>query len=69
VSSEAQPELQNEEGKVFFEPGMMFACEMVVELPGSTPMPDFNVEDDVVVTETSVQNVNATLRRDFRVKL
>ncbi|HBY96052.1 MAG: Xaa-Pro peptidase family protein [Ardenticatenaceae bacterium] len=64
--SSAMPELQNADGKVLFEPGMMFTYEMPIRLPGSDAF--FNVEDDVVVTETGVENMNAMIGRDLRVK-
>jgi Xaa-Pro aminopeptidase len=67
VPSEVQPEFQNHEGEVLFEAGMMFAYEMVVELPG-IETPFFNVEDNVVVTETGVENMNSMLSRELRVK-
>ena len=55
----AQPEFQNAQGQVLFEPGMMFTYEMPIQLPGSTAF--FNVEDDVVVTATGVENMSATV--------
>jgi Xaa-Pro aminopeptidase len=64
--SSSMPELQNAEGKVVFEPGMMFTYEMPIRLPGSEAL--FNVEDNVVVTETGVENMNSMLSREFRVK-
>jgi len=67
VPSAAQPEFQNKEGKVLFEPGMMFTYEMAVELPDSPNMPFFNIEDDVVVTETGVENMNSMLSRDLNI--
>jgi len=70
VPSAAQPQFCNEEGEVVFEPGMMFTYEMALDLlGGESRMPFFNIEDDVVVTETGVENMNATLGRELRVKL
>ncbi len=68
VPSAVQPEFQNDKGKVLFEEGMMFTYEMALELPGSD-CPFFNIEDDVVVTDTGVENMNAMLSREIRVKL
>lgn len=68
VPSTAQPAFQNENGEVVFEPGMMFTYEMALELPG-VKTPFFNVEDNVVVTEDGVENMNAGLSRELRVKL
>lgn len=62
----SQPEFQNSEGKVLFEPGMMFTYEMPIRLPGSEAF--FNVEDNVVVTETGVENMSAMLSREMQVK-
>ncbi len=67
ASSETQPEFQNEEGQVLFEPGMMFTYEMPITLPGSDLF--FNIEDDVVVTDTGVENMNSMVTRDLRVRL
>lgn len=70
IPSAAQPQFANEEGKVVFEPGMMFTYEMALDLPAAkSRMPFFNIEDDVVVTETGVENMNAMLSRELRVKL
>jgi Xaa-Pro aminopeptidase len=66
--SSAQPAFQNNEGKVLFQPGMMFTLETAIELPGAE-RPFFNVEDDVVVTETGVENMNSMLSRELRVRL
>jgi Xaa-Pro dipeptidase len=68
VPSIAQSAFQNAEGKVIFEPGMLFTYEMVVDLPGSNVTAFFNMEDDVVVTETGVENMNGILSREIRVK-
>ena len=65
--SSSQPEFQNTNGEVVFEPGMMFTYEMPMRMPGSTTV--FNVEDDVVVTDTGVENMSAMLDRDLHVKL
>ncbi len=65
--SSTMPEFQNAQGKVLFEPGMMFTYEMPVQLPGSNAA--FNVEDDVVVTENGVENMSAMISRKIRVKL
>lgn len=67
VLSQQQPEFQNEKGKVLFETGMMFTFEVPIMLPGSDA--DFNVEDDIVVTDTGVENMNSTLSRELRIKL
>lgn len=67
--SATMPELQNEQGQVLFEPGMMFTYEMVVELPGSNVTAFFNVEDDIVVTKDGVENMNGILKRDLMVKV
>jgi Xaa-Pro aminopeptidase len=69
VPSSVQPEFQNHRGEVLFEKGMMFTYEMAVELPGASNMPFFNIEDNVVVTETGVENMNADLSRELRVKV
>jgi Xaa-Pro aminopeptidase len=69
VPSDAQPEFKNEEGKVLFEPGMMFTYEMALDLPGASSMPFFNIEDNIVVTENGVENMNEDLSRELRVKL
>lgn len=68
LPSQAQPEFCNKQGKVLFEEGMMFTYEMAIELPGSD-CPFFNIEDDVVVTDSGVENMNAMLSRELRVKL
>ena len=65
--SEAQPDFQNEEGKVLFEPGMMFTYEMPITLPGLDAF--FNIEDDVVVTDTGLENMSSMITREPRVKL
>jgi len=62
-----QPEFQDEEGKVLFKAGMMFTFETPITLPGSTE--SFNVEDDIVVTNSGVENMNSMLSRELRVKL
>jgi Xaa-Pro aminopeptidase len=67
LDSELQPEFKNGNEQVLFEPGMMFAYEMPLSLPGLDAF--VNVEDDVVVTEDGVENMNAMLTRDMRVKL
>ena len=69
VPSTAQPEFAGSDGRVRFQPGMMFTYEMPVELPGADHMPFFNTEDNVVVTETGVENLNADLSRELRVKI
>ena len=66
MPSEMQPEFQNEGGEVLFEQGMMFTYEMPMRLPGSEAV--FNIEDNVVVTETGVENMNADLSREMRIK-
>jgi Xaa-Pro aminopeptidase len=67
VPSAVQPAFQNKEGKVLFQPGMMFTFEMAIELPGAN-CPFFNIEDDVVVTDTGVENMSSMLSREIRVK-
>lgn len=68
ASSIGQPAFQNKEGKVLFEPGMMFTYEPFIGLPGGEyPFP--HIEDDVVVTETGVENMSSMLSRELRVKL
>lgn len=69
VPTSSQPEFAKSNGKALFEPGMMFTYEMAVELPGAQNMPFFNIEDNVVVTETGVENMNAMLSREVRVKV
>jgi Xaa-Pro dipeptidase len=69
VPSALQPEFQNAEGKVVFQEGMVFTYEMPVEMPGDGYMPFFNIEDDVVVTKNGVENLNAELSRELRVKV
>ncbi len=64
--SSSMPELQNADGKVLFEPGMMFTYEMPVRLEGCGAA--FNIEDDVVVTDTGVENMSGMLGRQMRVK-
>lgn len=66
VPSEHQPEFQNEEGQVLFQPGMMFTYEMPVDLPG-VETPFFNVEDDIVVTDSGVEVMNDQVGRELRV--
>lgn len=68
VPSEAQPEMRNTDGKVLFEPGMMFTYEMMIDMPGES-LPFFNIEDNVVVTETGVENMSGSLSRELEVKL
>ncbi|MGQ0568246.1 MAG: M24 family metallopeptidase [Armatimonadota bacterium] len=65
--SSSMPELQNADGKVLFEPGMMFTYEMPVRLAGCSAA--FNVEDDVVVTATGVENMSGMLSREMQVRL
>jgi Xaa-Pro aminopeptidase len=62
----SMPEFQNAEGNVLFEPGMMFTYEMPIRRTGSDVF--FNVEDDIVVTETGVENMSSMLDRGIRVK-
>lgn len=66
--SAAQPAFQNAEGKVLFEAGMMFTYEMVTDRPGM-PLPFFNIEDNVVVTETGVENMSHEASRELRFRL
>jgi len=49
-----------------FEAGMTFTLETPILLPGSTA--DFNVEDDIVVTDTGVENMSSMLSRELMVK-
>lgn len=65
--SSSMPELQNADGKVLFEPGMMFTYEMPVRLAGCSAA--FNVEDDVVVAATGVENMSGMLSREMQVRL
>jgi Xaa-Pro aminopeptidase len=69
LPSSAQPEFQNSDGKVVFQEGMVFTYEMPVEMPGNGYMPFFNIEDNVVVTRNGVENLNADLSREIRVKV
>lgn len=69
LPSSVQPEFQNSEGKVVFQEGMVFTYEMPVAFPDNGYMPFFNIEDDVVVTKNGVENLNAGLSRELRVKL
>lgn len=69
VPSRLQPEFQNADGKVVLREGMVFTYEMPVEMPGDGYMPFFNTEDDVVVTKDGVENLNAEISRDLRVKV
>lgn len=66
LPSELQPEFQNADGVMLIEKGMMFTYEMAIRLPGSDAF--FNIEDDVVVTADGVENMNASLSRELRVK-
>jgi hypothetical protein len=59
--------VENADGKVLFEPGMMFTYEMPVRFAGCNAA--FNVEDDAVVTATGVENMSAMLSREMRVRL
>lgn len=68
MPSSSMPELQDTQGRVVFEPGMMFTYEMPIRLPGAEGLL-FNIEDDVVVTERGVENMNAMLSRDLQVKV
>ena len=67
VLSCAQPEVQNSEGKVLFEKGMMFTYEMSIEKPGLR-LPFFNIEDNVVVSETGIENMSGSLSRELCTK-
>ena len=69
LPSSAQPEFQNADGKVVFQEGMVFTYEMPVVMPANGYMPFFNIEDNVVVTRNGVENLNADLSRDLRVKM
>ncbi len=53
---------------MLFQPGMMFTYEMAIRLPDPESNAFFNIEDDVVVTETGVENMTAMLSRDLCVK-
>ena len=68
VLSAAQPEVQGSNGKVFFEEGMMFTYEMSIEKPGMS-LPFFNIEDNLVVSATGIENMSGALSRELRVKL
>jgi Xaa-Pro aminopeptidase len=68
MPSSLQPTFQDKNGKFLFEEGMMFTFEMGVEIPGKK-LPFFNVEDDVVVSATGIENMCSTLSRELRVKL
>ncbi|MCR4397961.1 MAG: M24 family metallopeptidase [Firmicutes bacterium] len=68
VLSVVQPEVQDPDGKVRFEAGMMFSYEMSIEKPGMV-LPFFNIEDNVVVSETGVENMSGSLSRELRVKV
>jgi Xaa-Pro aminopeptidase len=68
VPARLQPEFHNNQGDVLFEPGMMFTYEMVVELPGGQSGTFFNTEDDIVVTESGVENMTSMLSRDLIVR-
>ncbi|HZQ05980.1 MAG TPA: Xaa-Pro peptidase family protein [Anaerolineae bacterium] len=63
-----QPEFRNKEGKFLLEHGMLFTYEMAIDMPGYTSTAFFNIEDDVVVTPDGVENMNANLSREMRVK-
>jgi Xaa-Pro aminopeptidase len=65
--SSMQPEFQDKDGRVLFEPGMMFTYEMAIRMPGSKAF--FNIEDDVLVTTTGVENMSSIITRDLRVKM
>jgi Xaa-Pro aminopeptidase len=65
IPSEFQPEFTSSTGKVLLEPGMVFTYEMAIETP--VEMPFFNIEDNVVVTDSGVENMNAELSRELRV--
>lgn len=62
-----QMEFANEDGKMLFEKGMMFTYEMPLRIAGSEA--SFNIEDDVVVTDTGVKNMSAAVSREIRVKM
>jgi len=64
--AELQPEFQNDEGEVVIEEGMMFALEPSVGMDGLKHR--FNCEDNVVVTNSGCENMNAFLSRDLRVR-
>jgi Xaa-Pro aminopeptidase len=64
--SSSMPEFQNAQGKVLFEPGMMFTYEMPIGDHGADVF--FNIEDDVVVADTGVENMSGMLDRGIRVK-
>ena len=68
IPSWAQPEFAGPDGKARFEPGMMYTYEMALELPGSDSRAFFNIEDDVLVTETGVENMCGSLSRELQVK-
>jgi len=64
--AELQPEFQNDEGEVVIEEGMMFALEPSVGMDGLKHR--FNCEDNVIVTNSGCENMNAFLSRDLRVR-
>jgi Xaa-Pro aminopeptidase len=64
--AELQPEFQDDEGEVIIEEGMMFALEPSVGMEGLKYR--FNCEDNVVVTSSGCENMNAFLSRDIRVR-
>jgi Xaa-Pro aminopeptidase len=68
VPTSAQPEFAGPDGLARFEPGMMYTYEMALELPGSTSTAFFNIEDNVVVTDSGVENMCGSLTRELQVK-
>lgn len=67
TESALQPAFRDASGQVRFEAGMMFTYEMPVRKPGSDAF--FNIEDDVVVTETGVEVLSSAVSRDVRIKV
>jgi Xaa-Pro dipeptidase len=64
--AELQPEFQDDGGEVVIEEGMMFALEPSVGMDGLKHR--FNCEDNVVVTSSGCENMNAFLSRELRVR-
>jgi Xaa-Pro aminopeptidase len=69
VTKSAQPALVGkEEGEdLLFQEGMMFTLECTVSLKDKS-WPIFNIEDDVVVTETGVRNMSVDVTRDLIIR-
>jgi Xaa-Pro aminopeptidase len=61
----AQPEFQNDSGQVILEPGMTFTFEPAITRGKYT---GFDIEDDIVVTDTGCEVMNAFLGRELCIK-